>query len=258
MRSRIRDHVLGRAWPLPPASRPDGRGTVCLRPPKNGRVHLGCGDVYLRGYLNVDLPPAEGVASGSSRPDLECYVLSLACPASTLAEVRLHHLFEHFERAEALALLLRWYQWLRPGGHLTIETPDFEACVSGFSERPGSEQAVILRHIFGSQEAPWAKHLDGWSPNRFRHVLGELGYASVSASRTVSDTRGLLKNVVVKAYRPSGTVEARRESRRNRALAILRQSMNGESPTEERLFERWQARFDELAAVDDRQRSNSP
>jgi hypothetical protein len=210
-------------------------------------VHLGCGDRYLKGYLNVDLPPGEGVASGTSRPDLEADVMCVDAPPESLAEVRSHHLFEHFDRAHALALLVRWYHWLRPGGHVTVETPDFEACVAGFSGRSLSEQALILRHIFGSQEAAWAQHRDGWSEPRFRHVLGELGYTTISASRTISDSRGLLQNVVVTAHRPAAGGSSL-QSQLDTALALLRESMNGTAASEQGLLGRWQAQFTELAS----------
>lgn len=241
---------LGRAWPSPPTEpEPDERGNLRLRPPKHGRLHLGCGDVYRRGYLNVDLPPKDGVAAGTSRPDLESDVTKISCPPNTLAEVRLHHLFEHFERAQALALLIRWFHWLRPDGQLCIETPDFETCIADYAARPVADQGVILRHIFGSQEAPWAQHRDGWSDNRFRYVLGELGFSRISTSRTYSDERRLLANVVVNAHRPSGHGPTR-EVQVSSALRILRQSMNGDSSTEEILFARWRSQF-EAMLVDD-------
>jgi hypothetical protein len=202
--------------------------------------------VYRRGYLNVDLPPKDGVAAGTSRPDLECDVTSVRCPPGTLAEIRSHHLFEHFERAQALALLLRWYRWLRPGGELLIETPDFEGCIANFGNRSAAEQGVILRHIFGSQEAPWAQHRDGWSAGRFRYVLGELGFSEISVSRTYSDDRQLLPNVVVASRRPSdGPAPGVQVAN---ALRILRHSMNGDNATEETLFERWRTDFQAMCA----------
>ena len=90
----------------------------------------------------------------SSRPDVEADIVSLDAPDPTIADVRLHHVFEHFERAVALALLVRWFEWLEPGGVLTVETPDFERCVDDFTHRTPDEQALILRDVFGSQEAP--------------------------------------------------------------------------------------------------------
>jgi hypothetical protein len=248
MRLALVDRIAGRAWASPLASPPDGQGQVVLRPPKDGHIHLGCGDQHLKGYLNVDLPPSEGVASGTSRPDLEADVLSVAAPPESLTEVRLHHLFEHFDRAQALALLVRWYGWLRPGGYVTIETPDFEACVAGFSERSLGDQALILRHIFGSQEAAWAQHRDGWSEARFRHVLGELGFTEISTSRTASDKRGVLRNIVVNAHRPTDNGPSR-AAQLGKALELLRESMNGTAASEQGLLVRWQAQFTELSSV---------
>jgi hypothetical protein len=235
-----------RRWPVPPAAAPDQHGLVELRPPRDGHLHLGCGDRYLRGYLNVDLPPAEGVASGTSRPDLESDVMSVACPPASLSEIRLHHLFEHFDRAQALAMLLRWYGWLRPGGTLLIETPDFDACIQSFAERTFEERSVILRHVFGSQEAPWAQHLDGWSADRFQRILGDLGFTDVTTTPGSSDERGLLANVLVTARRPLHDARSA-EERLAVAVKLLGYSMNGDSPTETRLFGRWRARLEELA-----------
>jgi hypothetical protein len=208
-------------------------------PPKGGRVHLGCGDRYLPGYLNVDLPPASGVASGTSRPDLAADLLEVHCASGALQEVRLHHVFEHFERAVALALLLRWHDWLATQGSLVIETPDFERCVEGFGARSFDEQSLLLRHIFGSQEAPWACHLEGWSAARFGAVLPRLGYVELETRETTSDPGGLLVNVVVTARkRPMSSAE-----RVEAALDLLRGSMNGKNPTEEGLARRWIEKF---------------
>jgi hypothetical protein len=220
-----------------------------LRPRRAARLHLGCGDVYLPGYLNVDYPPALGVASGTSRPDVEADIVSVDAPDATISEVRLHHVFEHFERAVGLALLVRWFDWLEPGGVLTVETPDFERGIEGFADRTASEQSLILRHLFGSQEAPWAVHRDGWSRRRFREVLGELGFEQIEVRETRSDEHGLLVNVVAAAVKPSEPVS--RETRVAAAIAILRQAMNGDNPTEERLAQRWVEAFEQTVSRDD-------
>ena len=233
-----------RGWKDPLAE--DRNGRTLLRPSSGARLHLGCGDVYLPGFLNVDYPPERGVASGTSRPDLEADILSLDAPEDALAEVRLHHVFEHFERPVALALLVRWFEWLEPGGVLTVETPDFERCVEGFADRRLEEQSLILRHLFGSQEAPWARHLDGWSARRFREVLPRLGFARIGTHSTASDERGLLVNVVARAEKPSPVPN--RDTRAAAAVAVLRQSMNGENPTEERLAARWVEMFERTLA----------
>jgi hypothetical protein len=236
--------LRSRAWREPYAEEQGKR--VLLIAPSGGRVHLGCGDRYLDGYLNVDFPPAGGVASGTSHPDLAADIRHVHCPAEALKEIRLHHVFEHFERAAALALLVRWHDWLSPGGSLVIETPDFERCIEGFQARSFAEQSLILRHIFGSQEALWAEHLDGWSATRFRHVLSRLGYVDVKTRETTSDPAGLLINVIVTARK----APASRDERSEAALDLLRLSMNGTNATEERIAERWSETFTRMVGVD--------
>ena len=217
---------------------------VLLRPRRRARVHLGCGDVRLKGYLNVDFPSEQGVASGTSRPDVEADVTRLDAPPGSIAEIRLHHLFEHFERANALALLIRWYDWLEPGGRLLVETPDFDRCIAGFESRDLADQSLILRHLFGSQEAPWAQHFDGWSRVRFEAILGRLGYSELSFEHGQSDERGLLCNVTCQATKPAASAMARQE-RVQAAREILSWSMNGNNQTERELLGRWEERLHE-------------
>ena len=160
----------------------------------------------------------------------------------------MHHVFEHFERAEALALLVRLHDWLEPRGRLVLETPDFDRCIAGWAERSFEDQALILRHMFGSQEAPWARHLDGWGAARFRYVLERLGYSDLEVTEGVSDARGLLANVTVRASKlPDGSGRREREAR---AREILKMSMNGDGPSELGLLARWEDRLAELLSAD--------
>ena len=217
---------------------------VLLRPRRRARVHLGCGDVRLKGYLNVDYPSEQGVASGTSRPDVEADVTRLDAPPGRIAEIRLHHLFEHFERASALALLVRWYDWLEPGGRLLVETPDFDGCIAGFESRDLADQSMILRHLYGSQEAPWAQHFDGWSRGRFEAILPRLGYSGLTFEHGQSDERGLLCNVICHATKPATSTMPMQE-RVEAAREILKWSMNGDNQTERELLGRWEARLHE-------------
>lgn len=227
-------------WQRPNAVRSQSR--VTLRPRRHARLHLGCGERHLRGYLNVDLSPEEGTASGQAHPDLEADIRHLHCSPDSLREVRLHHVLEHFERAEALALLIRWHEWLRPGGLLVVETPDFEHCTARFGKRSFVEQTAILRHVFGSQEAPWAQHRDGWSPSRFTEILLRLGYTEITHARGFSDEQELLANVCVTARKPVAGLPW--DERVLAATQLLEFSMNGTSVTEQRLLKRWRNTFD--------------
>jgi predicted SAM-dependent methyltransferase len=83
------------------------------------KVHLGCGNKYLEGYLNIDLPSSEHTIM-DVKADMYADIRTVQFPENSIDEVRLHHLFEHFNRAEALKLLSRWRTWLKVGGILHI------------------------------------------------------------------------------------------------------------------------------------------
>jgi predicted SAM-dependent methyltransferase len=141
------------------------------------RLHLGCGECYLDGYINIDFPPDQHSVQLVSRADLHADIRLLDYPGGSIAEVRAHHLFEHFDRPTALALLIRWQGWLQLRGRLLIETPDFARSVRAFLLRRNPRvREVILRHLYGSQEAAWAYHLDGWYRQKFERYLSALGF----------------------------------------------------------------------------------
>jgi predicted SAM-dependent methyltransferase len=168
------------------------------------RLHLGCGTRYLDGYVNIDHPPSKHTVQDQLVADLYADISELNYPAGSIDEVRLHHVFEHFPRQIALALLCRWCDWLRPGGTLRIETPDVIgsawALISPFSSNRLKQQ--VIRHLFGSHEAAWAAHWDGWHKERFKHTLTMLDFTKQTF---IQSKWGALYNIEVLATRGTCT-----------------------------------------------------
>jgi hypothetical protein len=209
------------------------------------RLHLGCGDVYLDGYRNIDLPSDARQVEERVRPDEHADIRYLNYPAGSVREIRLHHVFEHFDRVTALRLLIDWYEWLEEGGTLVIETPDFEAGARRFlKRRRRADRGKVLRHIFGSHEAPWAFHADGWYEAKYREVLEALGYELTRVKRA---SWRATDNITVTARKPSPPWLAR-DALIKRAGKILEQSVIDESPSEVRLHQLW---LDSLAKTGD-------
>jgi FkbM family methyltransferase len=107
------------------------------------RLHLGAGEHLLPGYVNIDYP-SEYHNVMKVRPELAADITALTFPPRTVDEVRLHHVFEHFNRVVALGLLIRWQRWLKPGGRLLIETPDFEGEARSFLQDLPEPNAVTV------------------------------------------------------------------------------------------------------------------
>lgn len=146
------------------------------------KLHLGCGNYYLEGYINIDFPPSEHTIM-KPKADLFADLRSLYYKDGSVDEIRNHHVFEHFSRAEALKLLLTWRRWLKVGGRLHIETPDFDRCLIYYFFCGFKTKSEIGRHIFGSQEAKWANHLDYWNKRKFLFVFKKLGFKIIKTER---------------------------------------------------------------------------
>jgi hypothetical protein len=93
-------------------------------------------------------------------------------------EVRLHHVFEHFRRPHVAAMVACWNTWLCVGGRLHIEVPDLGRIARVFLNPLSSDEAraVAERHLFGSHEAAWAAHYEGYDERLLRRLLDSFGF----------------------------------------------------------------------------------
>lgn len=202
------------------------------------RLHLGCGEVYLPGYHNIDYPPDEHTVQVASKADQYGDITQLHYEPGSVQEIRLHHVFEHFSRPVSLRLLIEWYTWLDEGGKIIIETPDFERSVRAFLRKKQPQEFISLRHIFGSQEARWANHYDGWYQGKFELVLTRLGYKDIQYS--YSEWKDL-HNITIVAFKHPPYLD--QIDQLQAAEELLELSLVDDSPTEKRLLQVW---LDEL------------
>lgn len=209
------------------------------------RLHLGCGERRFDGYVNVDFPPAEHTVQASVAADIFADILTLDLPAGSVDEVRLHHVFEHFDRPTALALLCRWHRWLRPAGRLTLETPDADASARLLADPCPShaQKQVVLRHLFGSHEAAWAVHYDGWYPAKFQRVLGALGFGEVQCE--LGEWQ-MTRNVTASAVKIAERTPAEQTAA---AAELLRDSLVDHSASEQKLHAIWMSAFGQRYAA---------
>lgn len=189
-------------------ARPDGAGILndfirlnLWQPAAPLRLHLGCGEQHFPGYVNIDYPPS-GHNVMNVRADFFADTTKLDFPAASVDEVRLHHVFEHFSRVTAMAMLIRWHNWLKLGGSLRIETPDILGCSKTLtSDAPLRVKMGIIRHIAGDQAASWAYHLDHWFPERYEQTLQTLGFEVLEVRRSSWPREPFLSNVEIVALK---------------------------------------------------------
>lgn len=200
------------------------------------RLHLGCGENYLEGYINIDYPQSEHTVQGRAVADLYADITTLIFPEQSVDEIRLHHVFEHFNRAHALALLIRWHQWLKIGGKLHIETPDIIGCSHAIaSDTSYKIKQAVIRHLFGSHEAHWAYHLDGWFEEKFQKVLSSFGF-SVQCRTWQWQHEPYLSNVEAVGIK---RIQMTRTQLLNVGESLLVDSMVADVPSEHSLHRVW-------------------
>jgi predicted SAM-dependent methyltransferase len=206
------------------------------------KLHLGCGERYLEGYINIDFPPTKHTVQTNTRVDKYADILALRYPTLSVDEIRLHHVFEHFSRPVACALVVSWWSWLKPGGLLHIEVPDFDRTAWAVLNPLSSDHSrhVALRHIFGSQEADWAFHREGWSAGRLRHLLESFGYR---IEQTKQNAWQGTYNVEIIANKTARNML--RDDFENAARVWLSSFMVDESPTEQRMIAVWMGQYSE-------------
>jgi predicted SAM-dependent methyltransferase len=159
------------------------------------RLHLGCGEQHFDGYVNIDYPPSEHNVM-QIKADIYANIAELDFPPGSVDEVRLHHVFEHFNRVTAIAMLIKWHKWLKIGGKLHIETPDLIGSAKTLlSDVPWRVKTGVVRHLAGDQAASWAYHIDHWFPERFEHTLRKFGFDPVQTQSISWQQEPYLSNV---------------------------------------------------------------
>jgi len=110
------------------------------------KLHLGCGEILLKGFVNLDVRPLAGVDLVNDAREL--YVYRDGCADLVYAS----HLLEHFWPSEARAAVKEWHRVLRPGGVLRVAVPDFEVIASRYA---ATGDVYDLRGLlYGSREYP--------------------------------------------------------------------------------------------------------
>lgn len=179
------------------------------------RLHVGCGTVYLDGFVNIDVEVPGYSVLASERPDLAAenrttvdryykhdesqatlekgpgrvqhcvvdrYATLDALPyePGTVDEIRTVQVLEHIPYPQVPAVLRHWHSLLRPGGVCHVDVPDFEETARQLLAQPDEpSKDWYYRLVYGSQKNAYAFHKSGFSPARLERLLREAGFREV-------------------------------------------------------------------------------
>jgi len=157
------------------------------------KVRLTVGQPRLEGFINIDGSTAPLEKSGA---DHQTELAELDFADQQVDELRIDQVLENFEFSEALSQLINWHQWLKEGATVHLLATDAEGCARQLlNERSDATKHKVLVQLYGSHST---SHRDGWYPEKFKWVLGSLGF-DLEVVRTLVDEHSAIPLVEVKA-----------------------------------------------------------
>ena len=135
------------------------------------KLHLGCGEKHIDGFVNIDIRQLKGV--------------DITDDISTLSEFEVNsvdliyasHVLEHFGRNIYLSILTRWHELLKKDGVLRLAVPDFEAMHKHYSKFKNLR--IITGLLWGGQTYAQNYHTIGWDFNTLKADLKTVGFRKV-------------------------------------------------------------------------------
>jgi len=159
------------------------------------RLHLCCGDVYLKGYTNIDVigrKPTKGnhkpttledyykgkAVNHSKKPvvDRTGNILDLDIPKYSVDEIVMVSSFEHFTEQETLHLVKLFYKMLKKGGQFKFDFPDIKKTALEYDDH------YMIRLVYGSYKNDYARHKWGYTKNTIKKLFDKwysLGFKDI-------------------------------------------------------------------------------
>lgn len=167
------------------------------------KLHLCCGDVYLRGYINCDIE-GESVEYWPINPNettLEKYFkypfgsprrpiirdnfldMTKVWPIQTdsVKVIVMISSIEHFNKKEGLFIVSEINRVLRSGGKLIIDFPDLKKNIETYYE---TNPEFLMELIYCNQKNEFSYHKWGYTEESFKELLGS-GWKSIERKTIV-------------------------------------------------------------------------
>ena len=142
--------------------RPGGRGI---------KLHLGCGDYWFDGYVNIDI----NIYGGTDM--LWDIRKGLPFQPEVVEIIEAYEVLEHFNRDEAFDLLEDWKRVLISGGKVKISVPDFDGLVEKYPE----DKEEVIKMVYGFTDHP--NHKEGYTQDKLKVLFEQHGYKNVVVTK---------------------------------------------------------------------------
>lgn len=152
-------------------------------------LHLGCGNNYLKGYVNADFFSKGMFKKNKTGHRLEWYLdmrYPLRCNDSVFDGVYTEHTIEHLYPGEVYMLMRELYRVMKKGAVIRITVPDLERYIKYYN---GQIEDEILSKEYDARYgggcvairnmAQNYSHLSLWDYNCLANLMNEIGFKEV-------------------------------------------------------------------------------
>lgn len=135
------------------------------------KLNIGCGEMKLEGYTNVDLEE-------TSKPDLVHDIRKGPLPFAdgTVDHIQMFHSIEHIEMKFWNLILSDFHRVLKDDGTLFLAYPEFEKCSQYFLENHLGLRDLFRATLYGRQLYPGDYHVVPMVTPELIGILRHLGF----------------------------------------------------------------------------------
>tara|TARA_B100000029_G_scaffold103718_1_gene94264 strand:+ start:12366 stop:12959 length:594 start_codon:yes stop_codon:yes gene_type:complete len=135
------------------------------------KLHVGCGDVILPGWTNVDIDNIPGIDIQDDVSKLE-KIQDDSCDI-----IYASHVLEHFGRNEFESIIKLWNKKLKINGKLRLAVPDFEKAIKWYTTTEKIEDVLGL--VSGGQKTEYDYHKMIYDKKFLTNVLETCGFGNI-------------------------------------------------------------------------------
>ncbi len=172
------------------------------------RIHVGCGPVYKKGYVNIDV-------FDTTVADRIMFAYHLEFSDDSASLVECMHTIEHLGAAKSIYALAEFFRVLKPEGVLLLETPDIEAAFANFLKKGEEQRKLLMNWIYGL-DSPGMDHRYCFPRELLSRMLKEAGFEDILLRRL--GTKTVQPTLRVKCRKPESYVAHQIISRVRRSL----------------------------------------
>ena len=139
---------------------------------KKVRLHLGAGDKFWPGYVNID-------SHGDQDELYDCSRL-YKFETDSADEIHAIHFVEHVPRLRVENMLIDWHRVLKPGGKVCIEVPCLDKIAKMIVNKEKNIRLTLLGLFGDPRDArPDMMHQWAYTAEEMTDVLLQCGFADV-------------------------------------------------------------------------------